>query len=120
MQTPLSVLIEKAPDLENVQIARFTGAFDGGVKEPLADLENLVSSAPPKTILLFDFTNLEFLNSYAIGLLVSWQNHMLKNEGEVIIAAVNKHVEDIFNILGISNLFKIFPDVEGALATLKS
>ena len=116
----LNITIEKKPDLENTHIASFEGAFDGSVKEPLVDLEALIDSDTPKTNLIFDFIKLDYLNSYAIGQLVAWQNHIIKNEGQIIIAGPSKNVEDILGILGISNLFKIFPDVESALATLKT
>lgn len=116
----LTITIEKNPELENTNIVHFGGAFDGSVKEPLVDLEALISSETPKTNLIFDFKELDYLNSYAIGQLVAWQNHLLKNDGQIIIAGPSKNVEDILGILGISNLFKIFPDVESSLATLKT
>lgn len=116
----LTINIEKQEGVENTSICHFEGAFDGSVKEPLVPLEEAVTKAAPKTNLLFDFGKLDYLNSYAIGQLVAWQNHLLKSEGQIIIAALNKNVEDILSILGISNLFKIFPDISTALNSLKN
>lgn len=116
----LTITIEKHPEVENAHIAHFDGAFDGSIKEPLVELEKFINSDLPKTNVIFDFKKLDYLNSYAIGQLVAWHNHLLKKEGKVMIAAPSKSVEDIFNILGISNLFKIFPDIESAVNSLKT
>jgi len=114
----LTITIEK-----NVQpgmhLAHLEGAFDGSVKEPLVELEGLISGSPNRTKVILDLKNLTYLNSYAIGQLVAWHNHLVKIEGQIILAAPSKNVEDIFNILGISALFKIFPDVQSAVDSLK-
>ena len=116
----LTITIEKHPELENTHLAHFEGAFDGSIKEPLAELENLINSDLTKANFIFDFKNLDYLNSYAIGQLVDWQNHLTKNNGQIIATGLSKNVEDIFDIVGVSNLFKIFPDVESALESLKA
>lgn len=116
----LNLAILKHPDLENVYTVSFEGAFDGSAKDSLSELEALVTNAVPQTTLIFDFQKLDYLNSYAIGQLVAWQNHLLKSQGQIIISGPSKNVEDILGVLGISNLFKIFPDAESALNTLKS
>lgn len=117
MQT-LTISIEK--NLENnTHIAHLEGAFDGSVKEPLIELEGLINSSPANTKVILDLKNLSYLNSYAIGQLVAWHNHLVKIEGQILLAAPSKNVEDIFNILGISALFKIFPDVQSAMESLK-
>jgi len=115
----LTIAIEKHPEVENAHIAHFEGAFDGSVKEPLADVDALINK-DTKINFIFDFAKLDYLNSYAIGQLVAWHNHLLKNGGQLIVAGTTKNVEDILNILGISNLFKVFQDVESAVESLKS
>jgi anti-anti-sigma factor len=114
----LTITLEKNSDT-NVHIAHLEGAFDGSIREPLIELEALINASPSKTKVILDLKNLSYLNSYAIGQLVAWHNHLVKIEGQIILAAPSKNVEDIFNILGISALFKIFPDVQSALDSLK-
>lgn len=114
----LTISIEKDVDA-NTHLAHFDGAFDGSVKEPLVELESLINACPPKSKIVLDLKNLSYLNSYAIGQLVAWHNHLVRNDGQIILASPSKNVEDIFNILGISALFKIFPDVQTALESLK-
>ena len=114
----LKITLEK--DFEpGIHLAHMEGAFDGSVKEPLVELETLINGSASKTKVVLDLKNLSYLNSYAIGQLVAWHNHLVKVEGQIILAAPSKNVEDIFNILGISALFKIFPDVQTAVESLR-
>ncbi len=114
----LTITIEQNADLENVYVAHFQGAFDGGIKEPLEEVGKKIMESTEKTNVIFDFKSLDYLNSYAIGQLVAWHNHLMKKGGQLIIAGPSKNVEDIFNIVGISTMLKIFPDVESAVASL--
>ncbi|MBN2095885.1 STAS domain-containing protein [Candidatus Peregrinibacteria bacterium] len=116
----LEITIEPVTSLQNTHAAHFQGAFDGGVKEPLEGIEKLIMGSTEKMIVIFDFKSLDYLNSYAIGQLVAWHNHLVKKGGQLIIASPSKNVEDIFNIVGISTMLKIFPDVESAVASLSN
>ena len=40
----LKLQIEQKPELKNVYIVSFEGAFDGSVKEPLVELEKLIQN----------------------------------------------------------------------------
>lgn len=114
----LTVTIEPHASVPNTFIAHFEGAFDGHIKEPITELEGMVMSDEGHNY-IFDFAKLSFLNSYAIGQLVAWHNHLLNINGQIVIAAPAKNVEDIFNIVGISNMFKIFPDLDTAANSLQ-
>ena len=111
----LNVMIEAPQGKPNTHIAHFAGDFDGYAKENLTEIQKLVDMAGENTTLIFDFSRLNFLNSYAIGHLVAWHNHLLKQGGQIMIVGLNKSVEDIFSILGITTIFKIYPDLQAAL-----
>lgn len=114
----LTITIEEFADKQNAHIVHFDGDFDGYAKENLTDIQKFIDESKQGTILLFDFSKLNYLNSYAIGHLVAWHNHVSKSGGKIVIAGTNKNVEDIFAILGIGNLFKIYPDLGAAKADL--
>lgn len=119
MQT-LTINIKELDDVINAKIISFDGDFDGYVKENLTEILELTENATVKTKLIFDFSGLNYLNSYAIGHIVAWHNKLTESEGEIIIIGINKNVEDIFSILGINSLFKTFPDLESAKEGIKS
>lgn len=114
----LNINIEAIDSYPNSHIIHFDGDFDGSAKENLTEIQSFVDSCDSKVSLIFDFSKLNYLNSYAIGHLVAWHNHLSKIGGKIVIAGTNKNVEDIFAILGIANLFKIFPDISAATAAL--
>ena len=100
-------------------VVSFEGDFDGYIKEDLEEVQKLVDTAPANSIMIFDFSKLNYLNSYAIGHLVDWYNHLHKTGGMIHIAGANKNVADIFSILGIASLFKLYPDAKTALSEVK-
>jgi len=115
----LNINIEECPGHPNCYIIHFDGDFDGYAKENLVDIQKFVDGCTGSAILLFDFNKLNYLNSYAIGHLVAWHNHLSKMGGKILIAGTNKNVEDIFAILGISNLFEVYSDLESAKKSLE-
>jgi len=115
----LIIQTEKFNEVANTQIVHFNGDFDGYVKENLTEILKLIEDGEAKTRLIFDFSKLNYLNSYAIGHLVAWHNKLTESEGEIIIVGINKNIEDIFSILGVNSLFKTFPDLEAAKEQVK-
>ncbi|QQR83345.1 STAS domain-containing protein [Candidatus Peregrinibacteria bacterium] len=114
---PLTITIQVVEGKEKSHLVRFSGAFDGHTKEVATSLERLINEMTEGT-LIFDFSELVYLNSYAIGHIVSWHNVLKQKKCEIIIASLNKNVEDIFNVLGIISLFRVFADVDSALQAL--
>ena len=115
----LNTTIEDLEGHSNVHIIHFDGDFDGYAKENIVDIQKFIDKCTSGNTLIFDFSKLNYLNSYAIGHLVAWHNAVSKVGGKIIIAGTNKNVEDIFAILGISNLFKIYPDLNAATEAAK-
>jgi len=109
---------EKSSEVENTQVVHFQGAFDGGMKDSIAPLQTMVDDENNKNFVL-DFTQLTFLNSYAIGQLVSWHNSLAKRGGRMIITGPQKNITDIFGIVGIDKIITVTADMAGAVASLK-
>lgn len=109
----LTVQIEKEVK-PNVHVVHFIGAFDGGNRDPLTELESLIEAAS-STQFVFDFSGLEYMNSYAIGTLIGWQNGLSSKNSKIILAAVRPNIEDILGIIGSSQLFLFKDDVPSAL-----
>lgn len=102
----------------NTTLITFEGDFDGYAKENITDIQKKVDESKANENLILDFSKLNFLNSYAIGHLVAWHNHITKGGGKILIVGLNKNVEEIFSILGINSIFKSFADVASAEAAL--
>ena len=68
--------------------------------------------------IIFDFADLEFVNSSGLEVLIS--NHVTakKAGGFIAIAAVSANVAKVFEITRMDRAFKIFPDSGTAIEAL--
>lgn len=115
----LTITTKELTDYPNAHLMIFDGDFDGYAKEDVNKVQDFIDRCLEETHLVFDFTKMNYLNSYAIGHLIDWNKKLAENGGEILIAGTQKSVEDIFTILGIDALFKFYKTPEAALKTLK-
>ena len=108
----LTLNISDYSDIPNAKIIYFEGDFDGYAENTITDIQAAVDQAAAGSMLIFEFSKLNYLNSYAIGQLVSWHNAINAKSGRIVIVGINKNVQDIFSVLGISSVFKIYPSLE--------
>lgn len=90
-------------------ILRIDGEIDHHSCEQIkkeADYE-IQKRAPKK--LVFDFKNVNFMDSSGIGLIIGRYKYLLRISGETEIINVNKEVK---RILDMSGIFKIIPIYE--------
>jgi anti-sigma B factor antagonist len=64
---------------------------------------------------IFDFSELNYINSFGIGILVDLQKNVLKNEGIVKICGLSPSIKKIFQITYLTRVFEIFETFEQAL-----
>jgi len=57
--------------------------------------------------LVFDFTNLEFIASSALRLLVTLDKRLTAEGGDVVITGMNDVVRDVFDVTGLNEVFTI-------------
>jgi anti-sigma B factor antagonist len=65
--------------------------------------------------LLIDFTATEYLNSTAIGVLVSAHTTYTKRQWQLKLCSMNKHVHVIFAITNLMKIFSVYDTREEAL-----
>jgi len=90
---------------------------DGGLNSDTAhefvgELERLVDQGTKKIIV--DCSNLEYVSSYGIGVLIGLHRKLAKKGGDVKFAAIRSAVIQILSLTRIDRLFDIYPDVEQA------
>lgn len=108
----LNLSITDYPEVPNAKIIYFDGDFDGYAEDTIATIQGEVDKAVPGAVLIFEFSKLNYLNSFAIGQLVSWHNTISAKQGKILIVGINKNVQDIFSVLGIGSVFKTYADLE--------
>ena len=90
---------------------------DGGLNAEtaagfVAQLESLIESGMKKMII--DCTQLTYISSYGLGVLVRLHNKLAKLDGDVKIAAEPSRVLQVMNAVRIAKLVDIYPDVNQA------
>jgi stage II sporulation protein AA (anti-sigma F factor antagonist) len=66
--------------------------------------------------LIFDLTNLEFINSKGIGYIVSVHTHLTKNKRAMKLAAASEAVMDVISLVGLTTIIPYFKTLEEAQA----
>ena len=97
---------------ENYDLIHINGEFNVSV---LSEFEKAINSyfKNPKHI-IFDFKNLDLIDSSAIGLLLVFSAKFQKMKKTIAIAQVNEDIDYILNMMGFRTKFKIFNTVEQA------
>jgi stage II sporulation protein AA (anti-sigma F factor antagonist) len=95
-------------------------AFEGELDETVLEMtrtkiDPILNDAAIKAV-VFDLTNLKFINSKGIGYLVAVHSHLAKAQKKLILAAANENVMDVMSLVGLTTIIPYFPAVEQAVA----
>lgn len=104
-----------------VKIAAFKGMIDStNVEESKVLFDEVIAKNPTSLFLVFDFTQLEYLNSRAIGCLVECFESIQKGGGGIVIAGPVENVRDVLTVVGIDKYLTMYPSVFDAITGLQS
>jgi anti-sigma B factor antagonist len=70
--------------------------------------------------LIIDLGGVSYLNSTALGVLISSHANYTKREGKVKLCQINKNLENLFVITKLSLIFDSFPNQEEAIASFSN
>ncbi len=108
-----------------------TNRYDNGVTiiaihgrldpEETQELEKLVLASVDSDgkRLLFDFSELEYINSSGLRVLVMAYQRMKQVQGKVAICNIRDYILEVFEISGYDKIFSIFPTPEQALESFQ-
>jgi anti-anti-sigma factor len=68
--------------------------------------------------LLFDFSNLEYLSSGGLRIILGASKEIRRREGKVALCCLNPYVNEIFEVSGFSSMIPIKDSVEDGLKDL--
>lgn len=99
-------------------IVKFTGDIDNLVSESYkSKLETIIAENKYKKVIM-DFTDVTFIDSSGIGLILGRYNQLKKLNGSLYVCGVNKQTEKIFNIAGIWTIIDKYESINQALKTV--
>ena len=109
-------ILERVKD--DVQIIEINGELDAFVAPKLKETFNrLIEKDITKYIV--DFKGLIHINSLAMGILRGKLQVVREMGGDIKIVNLNKHIQTIFETIGLDEIFEIYKNEEEALKSFK-
>ena len=65
--------------------------------------------------LVIDFSNVGFLSSSVLGLLIRLSKRVNETNGQLKLCSLKKQIAEIFRITRLNKIFDIFDDIEAAM-----
>lgn len=96
---------------DNYNIIELEGKFIGG--EETDALRDKLIELKDKNLIL-DLVKVTYLNSTALGVLLSAQSEYVINNNEILIVNSNESVENLLNITQLSLVFTVMNNIKSA------
>jgi anti-anti-sigma factor len=113
---PLTTQVRSlAPHISLIEIHGEVNAFAEGA---LMDAYNRASENGVRTIIL-DFSNLEYMNSSGIGLLVTLLIRVQRQKQRLLACGLSEHYRQILELTRLDEAISIYSDEAAALAAVK-
>ena len=106
---------------ENATIITFTDEKILEEKDVQALQESIMSvidSATGGIKLILDFSNVQFLASAVLGLLIRISKKVYEHDGQLKLCCINPKIYKIFKITRLTKIFDIYDDIESATESL--
>lgn len=101
-----------------LQVVELSGALDmSGLKAVRNGIEDFVSNFEGR-FLLFDLTDLKFLNSNAVAFLLMLQQSLAEKNAEMFVANASEYVEDVLTVIGFKDAVKCFDSIEECINSI--
>ena len=102
---------------KTVTALRFTGDISSASKEAVLGTYHALDTTANQQI-LFDFKNVEYLNSSGIAIIIQVLMESAKSGQTVAICGLTPHFTKVFTMVGITKYAALYPDEVAALAAL--
>lgn len=112
--------IIKQEEGQNYSVVGFWGNLDSfALTEKRKEIVDLVD-AFDKQYLVFNFSDLNFLNSESIGLLMQLNEKLINKEKKLVIVQAKKNVLDVLEVIGFLEMVPYYKKLEDFLRTLNN
>ena len=108
--------IDDQPVDGQTQIVRPAGEIDLAVAASFNErLVELLDAG--KKYLVLDLARVRFLDSTALGVLLSGQRRAQAAGGSIALAAIDTNMKRVFEVTGLTSVFGVYPSVDDALSS---
>ncbi len=105
--------IQPAGENTDYRLVSFNGNLDkAGLDSVRNQIEEVVDTVKDEQYVVFNFENLEFINSESIGFLLMLHTRLVKKEKKLVIVHAIDHVKDVLDVIGMLKIIAYFPSME--------
>jgi anti-sigma B factor antagonist/stage II sporulation protein AA (anti-sigma F factor antagonist) len=110
----------KAQDIANVTLFQVVGRIDHATAKILesALLPQLTGCSGEDKKLLVDCSQLVYISSAGLRILMIAAKQCRKQNGKMVLAALQPVIQEVFQISRFDTLFEVFPTVRAALESI--
>lgn len=109
----ITIDIKPAGQSKDYRLVGFIGNLDkAGLDEVRSQIEEVVDSVKDEKYVVFNFENLEFINSESIGFLLMIHTRLVKKNKKLIIVDAVDHVKDVLDVIGMLKIIDYYPNLE--------
>ena len=90
-------------------------------EKDIESIQQSIMSVIEQTVrinLILDFTNVRYLSSAVLGLLIRISKKVYERGGQLGLCSIAPKIYEIFKITRLTKIFEIYPDVENAVEGL--
>lgn len=120
--TDAKITIEEIPTTiegMSMKLVKFKGQLDeSNVDEKAKTIYEILDQNPSNLYLLFDFEELEYINSKSIGYLTDWYGKITEGNGKIVIAKSQNNILDILQVVGLTQLIECYNTIDEAKLAL--
>ena len=101
--------------LKQPNVLPLQGEIDLHVSPEVAESLRAMTAKRPNRVVV-DLTKVTYLDSSGLAVLIEGMQNVQEYGGQFAVAGVQESVKHIFDIARLDQVFRIFPDVDAALA----
>ena len=100
---------------DNLFIVQITGKLDeSNTDAKFKEIFTAVGAGQPGTKIVFDLTNVEYMNSRSLGYLTELYSQIADTGGKMAFANARANILDVFQVVGLTQLINNYDSVENA------
>lgn len=110
----MSIEVKSVNDAKIIVLMKRFDAYTAGSVE--VELTRLIGEGSKKIVC--DFSQTEYLASAGLRVLITASRSLQKTGGKMVLCSLKPYVLEVFEISGLSRIFKIFASSDAALQDL--
>lgn len=107
----------KSEIINGVSILHISGVINTAKAQELKNEINNLIPEDSKNVIM-DFSKVEYISSYMVGIIMGMKNRAKSNNGNFVITGVNETVEQILKITGIYDSLTTSDTIDNAIKNM--